>query len=196
MDSRPTDPHTETPQIDTSTRGDTSPLPNATQPTKGGFFNLIANTVLDAVKFQQFSAWKAGREAGAEDGFKLGQTRGLELGRAEGRKVGHLEGKSEGFDETVVTFTKESKLDFAKKVREVFDLWGYDVSEKKSLEIVRTFHSRILSFAKSIDGLSDVKAFEFLDNKPDEDERDGSMLQVKLGETQLDLMNAVYCRLR
>lgn len=305
MDSRPTDPHSETPQIDTSPRGDTSKLPNATQPTKGGFFNLIANTVLDAVKFQQFSAWKAGREAGAEDGFKLGQTRGLELGRAEGRKVGHLEGKSEGFDEgfsqghvlgldegklivelrpgavpcpappgikelalfkdwrfaitpemaaeiredvgnylpdqppsedqwkmilsttpttcvvagagsgksttmvlrlivlyhylkidlsglTVVTFTKESKLDFAKKVREVFDLWGYDVSEKKSLEIVRTFHSRILSFAKSIDGLSDVKAFEFLDNKPDEEERDGSMLQVKLGETQLDLMNAVY----
>jgi superfamily I DNA/RNA helicase len=93
---------------------------------------------------------------------------------------------------TVVTFTKESKLDFAKKVREVFDLWGYEVSEKKSLEIVRTFHSRILSFAKSIDGLSDVKAFEFLDNQPDEDERDGSMLQVKLGEIQLDLMNTVY----
>lgn len=305
MDSRPTDLHSETPQIDTSPRGDTSILPNATQSTKGGFFNLIANTVLDAVKFQQFSAWKAGRAAGAEEGFKLGQTRGLELGRAEGRKVGHLEGKSEGFEEgfsqghvlgldegklivelrpgavpcpappgikepalfkdwrfaitpemaaeiredvkhylpdqppsedqwkmilsttpttcvvagagsgksttmvlrlivlyhylkidlsglTVVTFTKESKLDFAKKVREVFDLWGYNVSEKKSLEIVRTFHSRILSFAKSIDGLSDVKAFEFLDNKPDEEERDGSMLQVKLGETQLDLMNAVY----
>ncbi len=93
---------------------------------------------------------------------------------------------------TVVTFTKESKLDFAKKVREVFDLWGYEVSEKKSLEIVRTFHSRILSFAKSIDGLSDVKAFEFLDNKPGEDEKDGSMMNVKLGETQLDLMNATY----
>ena len=93
---------------------------------------------------------------------------------------------------TVVTFTKESKLDFAKKVREVFDLWGYEVSEKKSLEIVRTFHSRILSFAKSVDGLSDVKAFEFLDNKPGEDEKDGSMLNVKLGETQLDLMNAIY----
>ena len=96
---------------------------------------------------------------------------------------------------TVVTFTKESKLDFAKKVREVFELWGYEVTEKKSLEIVRTFHSRILSFAKSINGLGDVKAFEFLDNKPEEDEKDGSMLQVKLGEIQLDVMNALYQRL-
>ena len=96
---------------------------------------------------------------------------------------------------TVVTFTKESKLDFAKKVREVFDLWGYEITEKKSLEIVRTFHSRILSFAKNINGLGDVKAFEFLDNKVDEDEKDGSMLQVKLGEIQLDIMNALYQRL-
>jgi len=32
---------------------------------------------------------------------------------------------------TVVTFTKESKLDFAKKVREVFDLWGYEVRREK-----------------------------------------------------------------
>lgn len=96
---------------------------------------------------------------------------------------------------TVVTFTKESKLDFAKKVREVFDLWGYEVSEKKSLEIVRTFHSRIQSFAKSIDGLSDVKAFEFLDKDPDEDEKDGSTLKMKLGEVQLDLMNTLYEKL-
>lgn len=96
---------------------------------------------------------------------------------------------------TVVTFTRESKLDFAKKVREVFDLWGYEVSEKKSLEIVRTFHSRILSFAKSINDLRDVKAFEFLDNKPDEDEKEGSTLQIKLGEIQLDLMNSLYEKL-
>nr|WP_290447661.1 UvrD-helicase domain-containing protein [Pseudomonas sp. 21LCFQ02] len=93
---------------------------------------------------------------------------------------------------TVVTFTKESKLDFAKKVREVFDLWGYEVSQERSLEIVRTFHSRILSFAKSINGLSDVKAFEFLDKNLNEEEKDGSALNMKLGEIQLDLMNALY----
>lgn len=93
---------------------------------------------------------------------------------------------------TVVTFTRESKLDFAKKVREVFDLWGYEVSEEKSLEIVRTFHSRILSFAKSIEGLSDVKAFEFLDKDLSEREKDGSALNMKLGEIQLDLMKALY----
>lgn len=305
MDSRPTNPHSQSSKIAASGDNDTHKTSRSPQPDKRGFFNSLTNTILDAVGFQQASAWKAGREVGTEEGFSWGQGQGLESGRTEGRTVGHLEGKSEGLKEgfsqghiqglddrklivelrpgasttpaaprvkepalfkdwrfaitpemaaeirqdvkhnlpdqppsedqwkmilsttpttsvvagagsgksttmvlrlivlyhylkidlsglTVVTFTKESKLDFAKKVREVFDLWGYEVSEKKSLEIVRTFHSRILSFAKSIDGLGDVKAFEFLDNKPDEDERDGSMLQVKLGETQLDLMNAVY----
>ena len=308
MDSRPTNPHSQPPKIDPSADNDALKSDVGTQPAKRGFFNLLTNTILDAVGFQQASAWKAGRQVGTQEGFSWGQGEGLESGLAEGRTAGHLEGKSEGLKEgfaqghtqgldegklivelrpgraatpaspgikepalfkdwrfaitpemaeqirddvkrylpdqppsedqwkmilsttpttsvvagagsgksttmvlrlivlyhylkidlsglTVVTFTRESKLDFAKKVREVFDLWGYEVSEKKSLEIVRTFHSRILSFAKSIDGLSDVKAFEFLDNKPGEDEKEGSMLNVKLGETQLDLMNAIYQQL-
>lgn len=96
---------------------------------------------------------------------------------------------------TVITFTRESKLDFAKKVREVFALWEYEISEKESLDIVRTFHSRILSFTRSIPGLGGVQAFEFLDKKNDEDEKEGSMFQVKLGSEQLAIMNTCYQQL-
>ena len=281
MDSRPTNPHSQPPQIDSSDENDTLACGHSPQSAKRGFFNWLTNAILDVVGFQQTSAWNAGRlvgtkegkSKGLEEGFSQGHTQGLDDGKlivelrpgtpttpaspgiketalfkdwrfaitpemaAEIRQdvkhylpdqppsedqwkmilsttpttsvvAGAGSGKSTTMvlrlivlyhylkidlsGLTVVTFTKESKLDFAKKVREVFDLWGYEVSEKKSLEIVRTFHSRILSFAKSIDGLSDVKAFEFLDNKPGEDEKDGSMLNVKLGEIQLDLMNATY----
>ncbi|UVM47707.1 UvrD-helicase domain-containing protein [Pseudomonas sp. B21-015] len=93
---------------------------------------------------------------------------------------------------TVITFTKESKLDFAGKVRKVFKQWGYDISKEESLDIVRTFHSRILSFTRSIPGLEKAQAFEFLDLKNDEEEKAGSMFQVKLKPEQLSLMNECY----
>ncbi|QFG30081.1 DNA helicase UvrD [Pseudomonas umsongensis] len=95
---------------------------------------------------------------------------------------------------TVVTFTVESKLDFAKKVRDVFKLWGYDISPDDSLKIVRTFHSRILSFARCLPGMSDVQPFEFLDKDGGTKEK-GSMFQVKMGEPQLAIMNDCYMRL-
>lgn len=90
---------------------------------------------------------------------------------------------------TVITFTRESKLDFAHKVREVFKLWKYDITKEESLDIVRTFHSRILSFTRSLPGLERAQAFEFLDLKNEDDEKAGSMFQVKLKPEQLTLMN-------
>ncbi|WP_147479724.1 UvrD-helicase domain-containing protein [Pseudomonas amygdali] len=93
---------------------------------------------------------------------------------------------------TVVTFTRESKLDFAHKVREVFKLWKYDITKEESLDIVRTFHSRILSFTRSLPGLEKAQAFEFLDLKNEDDEKAGSMFQVKLKPEQLNLMNNCY----
>lgn len=95
---------------------------------------------------------------------------------------------------TVVTFTVESKKDFAKKVREVFKHWGYDISHDESLKIVRTFHSRILSFARCLPGMSQVQPFEFLEKDGSTKEK-GSMFQVKVGEPQLELMNECYMRL-
>ncbi|MCH5551147.1 UvrD-helicase domain-containing protein [Pseudomonas syringae pv. syringae] len=93
---------------------------------------------------------------------------------------------------TVITFTRESKLDFAHKVREVFKLWRYDITKEESLDIVRTFHSRILSFTRSLPGLEKAQAFEFLDLKNEDDEKAGSMFQVKLKPEQLTLMNDCY----
>ncbi|MFS2067481.1 UvrD-helicase domain-containing protein [Pseudomonas sp. CT11-2] len=95
---------------------------------------------------------------------------------------------------TVVTFTVESKLDFAKKVREVFKHWKYDITVEDSLKIVRTFHSRILSFARCLPGMSDVAPFEFLEKDGSTKEK-GSMFQVKMGEAQLALMNDCYMKL-
>ncbi|WP_082888397.1 UvrD-helicase domain-containing protein [Pseudomonas sp. p21] len=95
---------------------------------------------------------------------------------------------------TVVTFTVESKKDFAKKVREVFALWGYDISYDDSMKIVRTFHSRILSFARCLPGMGSVQPFEFLEKDGSTKEK-GSMFQVKMGEPQLELMNDCYMRL-
>lgn len=305
MDSPTTD--TNSPSSQTADSAAKKPPAQNTNiiPSKGGFFGGLTNFILDAVRFEHRSSWKAGHLIGVAEGFESGRDHGLKLGRDEGRAQGHLEGKTEGLEEgfaeghslgldegklivelrpgvaeepaapgtkepalfknwtfamtpemeaeirrdvahylpgqppsddqwkmilsttpttsvvagagsgksttmvlrlivlyhylkidranlTVVTFTRESKLDFAKKVREVFDLWGYEVTEKQSLEIVRTFHSRILSFAKSIDGLNDVKAFEFLDKNLSDDEKDGSALKMKLGELQLDIMNKLY----
>ena len=96
---------------------------------------------------------------------------------------------------TVVTFTKESKLDFASKLRELFELWGHTISVRDSLNIVRTFHSRILSFTKSLPGLEGVRAFEFLSQKGDEEEKDDSLFLVNLGSLQIELMNQCYAEL-
>ena len=95
---------------------------------------------------------------------------------------------------TVVTFTVESKKDFAKKVREVFKHWRYEISHDESLKIVRTFHSRILSFARCLPDMSQVQPFEFLEKDGTTKEK-GSMFQVKVGEPQLELMNECYMRL-
>ncbi|WP_162234748.1 UvrD-helicase domain-containing protein [Pseudomonas amygdali] len=95
---------------------------------------------------------------------------------------------------TVVTFTVESKKDFANMVREVFKLWGYDISHDDSLKIVRTFHSRILSFARCLPGMASVQPFEFLEKDGSAKEK-GSVFQVKMGEPQLELMNKCYMRL-
>lgn len=305
MDSPTTDSNSPSPQPHPPADGKAPSSHNKTAPARSGLAGALTNWILDAIGFEQRSAWKAGHLIGVGEGFESGRDHGLKLGHAQGRTEGHLVGRTEGLEEgfveghslgldegklivelrpgvaeepgapatkdlalfkdwrfaitpeieaqirrdvahylpgqcpsddqwkmilsttpttavvagagsgksttmvlrlivlyhylkidlaslTVVTFTKESKLDFAKKVREVFDLWGYEVSQERSLEIVRTFHSRILSFAKSINGLSGVKAFEFLDKNLNEEEKDGSALNMKLGEIQLDLMNALY----
>ncbi|WCD78561.1 UvrD-helicase domain-containing protein [Pseudomonas sp. TUM22785] len=85
---------------------------------------------------------------------------------------------------TVVTFTRESKRDFAEKLRKVFLLWGHDVSVKQSERIVRTFHSRILSFARCLPGLTGVQPFEFLKDRVETDNKHQELAVEELSASE------------
>ncbi|WP_416195339.1 UvrD-helicase domain-containing protein [Pseudomonas sp. 10S4] len=61
----------------------------------------------------------------------------------------------------VVTFTRESRKDFRRKLAEVFALWGVTLTEEVTGRIVRTFHSRILDFIRCSQPHAKVTAFEF-----------------------------------
>ncbi|WP_426163023.1 UvrD-helicase domain-containing protein [Pseudoduganella sp. R-34] len=49
---------------------------------------------------------------------------------------------------SVFTFTKDSRADFVKKLRESMKKWGVDLSETDARSIVRTFHSMVLKMAR------------------------------------------------
>ena len=51
---------------------------------------------------------------------------------------------------TVVTFTRESRRDFIKRLVQVFGLWHVEMSPATARELVRTFHSRILPLVRSL----------------------------------------------
>jgi len=95
----------------------------------------------------------------------------------------------------VVTFTRESRKDFIKKLKEVFALWGLNILEKETDSMVRTFHSRILDFIRWSQNLTEIKAFEFYSQKNEIDEEGAELenpLDIRLTAEQLELMNAAY----
>lgn len=100
----------------------------------------------------------------------------------------------------VVTFTRESRKDFRRKLAQIFMLWGIELSERMTGEIVRTFHSRILDFLRCSQSHSKVTAFEFFALGKTHDEVEGddgsarldSVFDIRLTIEQLDLMNAAY----
>lgn len=96
----------------------------------------------------------------------------------------------------VVTFTRESRRDFRRKLTEVFQLWGITLSEKVTGQIVRTFHSRILDFIRWSQNHKEVSAFEFFSAQKAEDsegeEELENVLDIRLTTDQLGLLNAAY----
>ena len=56
-------------------------------PCKGGVLGMLTNFILDAVSFQQGSAWKAGHLVGAEQAFNSGRNQGMDLGLGAPRKL-------------------------------------------------------------------------------------------------------------
>lgn len=95
---------------------------------------------------------------------------------------------------TVVTFTRESRKDFIKKLQEVFALWGRDLSLKEARDVVRTFHSRILPMVRSLPGYSQLQAFETLNNRNllNDDDTDSNPFDLRINDAQRQQLNACY----
>ncbi|MBD8100426.1 UvrD-helicase domain-containing protein [Pseudomonas fluorescens] len=98
---------------------------------------------------------------------------------------------------TVVTFTRDSRFDFIKKLQKVFSEWKIKISQEEGMAVVRTFHSRILDFFKWSPTFVGVKPFEFLSEKADgdDDEEPENLLNIKLHARQLALMNQCFAKL-
>ena len=95
---------------------------------------------------------------------------------------------------TVVTFTRESRKDFIKKLQEVFALWGRTLSLKEARDVVRTFHSRILPMVRSLPGYSQLQAFETLNNRNllNDDDTDSNPFDLRINDAQRQQLNACY----
>lgn len=99
MDSSTTDSNSPSPQPHPSADGKAPSSHNKTAPASSGLAGALTNWILDAIGFEQRSAWKAGHLIGVGEGFESGRDHGLKLGHAEGRTEGHLAGRTEGLEE-------------------------------------------------------------------------------------------------
>lgn len=99
---------------------------------------------------------------------------------------------------TVVTFTRESRKDFIKRLVQVFALWQLDLQPAVARDLVRTFHSRILPLVRSLPGFSQVCAFEALGNQMPagrEAETDSNPFDLRLNDAQRLQLNQCYSQL-
>lgn len=95
---------------------------------------------------------------------------------------------------TVVTFTRESRKDFIRKLMEVFALWGRPLGLKEARELVRTFHSRILPMVRSLPGFERLQAFENLSEGTvaGELDVDSNPFDLRINDAQRKHLNACY----
>ena len=96
---------------------------------------------------------------------------------------------------TVVTFTRESRKDFIRKLMATFALWGLALSPAQGRDLVRTFHSRILPMVRSLPGFERLQAFENLNARGGEEEADSNPFDLRLNDTQRQYLNGAYHRL-
>ncbi|MBA1204093.1 UvrD-helicase domain-containing protein [Pseudomonas capeferrum] len=96
---------------------------------------------------------------------------------------------------TVVTFTRESRKDFIKRLIQLFDLWQAPMSQPQARELVRTFHSRILPLIRSLPGFGQVRAFETLGSElPEgaEANADSNPFDLRINDAQRQQLNLCY----
>ncbi len=99
---------------------------------------------------------------------------------------------------TVVTFTRESRKDFIKRLLQVFAQWQINLQPVQARELVRTFHSRILPLVRSLPGFGQVRAFETLGNEMPagrEAEADSNPFDLRLNDAQRQQLNQCYSSL-
>ena len=98
---------------------------------------------------------------------------------------------------TVVTFTRESRKDFIKRLLQVFALWQINLQPAQARELVRTFHSRILPLVRSLPGFDQLRAFETLGSDMPagrEAEADNNPFDLRLNDAQRQQLNQCYSR--
>ncbi|WP_310190934.1 UvrD-helicase domain-containing protein [Pseudomonas hunanensis] len=96
---------------------------------------------------------------------------------------------------TVVTFTRESRKDFIKRLLQVFALWQANLPAANARELVRTFHSRILPLVRSLPGFGQLRAFETLGNElpaGGEADADSNPFDLRLNDAQRQQLNLCY----
>nr|WP_158457881.1 UvrD-helicase domain-containing protein [Pseudomonas fluorescens] len=96
---------------------------------------------------------------------------------------------------TVVTFTRESRKDFIKRLVQVFGLWELHLNLVQARELVRTFHSRILPLVRSLPGFGQVRAFETLGSElpnGSEANAESNPFDLRLNDAQRQQLNLSY----
>lgn len=96
---------------------------------------------------------------------------------------------------TVVTFTRESRKDFIKRLVQVFALWQLDLQPAQARDLVRTFHSRILPLVRSLPGFGQLRAFETLGQElpaGGEANAEGNPFDLRLNDAQRQQLNLCY----
>jgi hypothetical protein len=102
-----------------------------------------------------------------------------------------------GFDAasiSVVTFTRESRNDFIRKILQLYDSFGVPLSEQVASAMVRTFHSRLLPMVGSLPGLNRAQAFESLSEHP-EARSASNPFDLRINEVQRHHLNRCYSEL-
>ncbi|MBJ9975092.1 UvrD-helicase domain-containing protein [Pseudomonas sp. S75] len=99
---------------------------------------------------------------------------------------------------TVVTFTRESRRDFIRRLLQLLERWQILLPANAGRDLVRTFHSRILPQVRSLPGFSQLRAFETLGNDVPaggEAQAESNAFDLRLNEVQRQVMNACYAGL-
>lgn len=95
---------------------------------------------------------------------------------------------------SVVTFTRESRNDFIKKLLQLYDSFGLPLSEQMASAMVRTFHSRLLPMVGGLPGLNRVQAFESL-SETHEARSASNPFDLRINEAQRNHLNRCYSEL-